>query len=165
MRFTLLLAFSLALSGCKVQFNSDSSEQGAAREGSASEQAAVRAAATAYLSQIDMEQWDGVWSSAAPCMKQMIAQPEFISGVHASRAIFGVPIKPRVAASYAFPESIEGMPPGQYGVVFYSTDFSKIGEVEEQVVLCKKSDGWRLAGYWVEKHKQVKLRTKGNGGN
>lgn len=58
---------------------------------------------------------------------------------------------------YTFPESVEGAPPGKYGIVFYATDFSKVSAVEEQVVLVQQGQEWRLAGYWAEKRKQVKV--------
>jgi hypothetical protein len=157
MRLALLLAFSVVLLGCKVQFNSGSGEQVEAREGSTSEQAATKAAATVILAQLDAEQWDKAWSSGASSLKQTTTQTGFTSGVRASRAMFGTPPASRDITGFAFPESIEGAPPGQYGIVFYTADFSKAQDVEEQVVLRKDGDEWRLAGYWAEKRKQVKL--------
>ena len=156
MRLTLLLLLSSALLGCKVQFNSGSSEQVPAREGSASEQAGVRVAASTVLAQLDAEQWDKAWSSAGTSLKQTASLSGFTTGVRTSRAMFGVPAS-RAITGYAFPESIEGAPPGQYGIVFYATDFSKVQGVEEQVVLRREGGEWRLAGYWAEKRMQVKL--------
>lgn len=75
-------------------------------------------------------------------------------GVRTSRAMFGVP-KSRTIKGYAFPQSLEGAPPGQYGVVFYGTDFSRVAGVEEQVVLTFERGEWRLAGYWALKNQKL----------
>lgn len=156
MRLALLLVLSAALLGCQVQFNSGASDQAQAREGSAAEQAALRTAAAAVLNQLDTGQWDKAWSAAAASLRQTTSRPGFATGVRASRAMFGVPAS-RTIIGYSFSESVEGVPPGQYGIVFYVTDFSKVRGIEEQVVLLQEDGEWRLAGYWAEKRKQVKL--------
>ena len=156
MRVALLLALSLVLLGCNVQFNSGSSEQTQSRDGSISEQAAVRTVAAQVLAQLDAEQWNKAWGSASPSLKQSVNLAQFTTGVRASRAMFGVP-KSRNITGYAFSESVEGVPPGEYGIVFYAADFSRVQGIEEQVVLRQEGGEWRLAGYWAEKRKTVKL--------
>ena len=150
MRLTLLLVFSIVLLGCQVQFN-PGSDKNAPKEGSSSEQAAVRAASTSVLAKLDAEQWAEAWSSAASFMRQTTTQAEFSDGVRTSRRVFGDPPLSRDITGYAFPESIEGAPPGEYGIVFYRANFSKSKDVEEQVVLSKEGNEWRLAGYWAER--------------
>lgn len=156
MRLAVVLLLSVALLGCKVQFNHGPGESAQPRSGSEAEQAAIRATASEVLALLDAEQWDKAWSGAGTPLKQTAPLSAFTMGVRASRAMFGAP-KSRTIVGYQFPDSLEGAPPGQYGIVFYGSDFAKVEGVQEQVVLIYENGKWRLAGYWAEKTKNVKL--------
>ena len=156
MRLAILLLLSVALVGCRVQFNAGTDGKAQASSGSTEEQAAVRAAASQVLTQLDAKLFDSAWEASAPSLKESANRTAFAMGIQTSRAMFGTP-KSRAITGYAFPESVEGAPPGEYGIVFYATDFSKVKGVEEQVVLARHNGEWRLAGYWAEKSRQVKV--------
>ena len=153
MKITIMLALAVTLLGCQVRFDSGSDEQVAVREGSPAEQAALRTAASTVLKQLDAERWNEAWDSSASSLRKVTTQAAFIDGVNSSRQMYGAPPAARMITGYAFPESVQGVPPGKYGIVSYSANFSKSQNVEEQVVLQNEGGQWRLAGYWATKRK------------
>lgn len=156
MRLCVVLLLAALLVGCRVEFNRGSQEQARAGEGTASDQAAVKDASAIILAQIDAGNWTTAWENSASTLKQSTTRTALELAVNGSRAAFGSPGARRITG-YTFTESIEGAPPGQYGIAFFTTDFSRASGVEEQVVLRKESNEWKLAGYWAEKSAKLQL--------
>ena len=144
--FALLL--SLALPGCTVDIGTSADVAPKMREATTDEQLAAHAAADLIIAAIDDEDWDHVWDQASTVLKKQTSKFALKAVPLAARGMFG-DFLGRKPLGYAFPETIEGFPPGRFAVVFYAADFSRVRGTQESVVLVWEDDTWRLGGYWV----------------
>ena len=151
---TVLLATFLSV-GCSVRVNTGADQSAQNNTGTLADQTAIRSAATRTLQQLDAEQFEQLWPDVASSLKQP-GLNSFAQGVRASHEVFGAP-KSRTIVGYSFPDKIEGVPPGRYGLVYYRADFTQVEGIAEQVVFVQEGDKWRLAGYWAEKGRNAKV--------
>ena len=158
MRHVIFLTALLLLAGCTIQLNTDGDRDRSAtgRAGTQQEQAALRQAAERILGQLDREEWQSSWSDAASTLKDVADLDAFTTGVKATRVAFGQPTSRRLKG-FNFTTSIDGAPPGDYGIAFFSTTFSRADDVDEHVVLRREEGSWRLAGYRAQKRKRFSL--------
>ena len=151
----ILLVVILSTS-CSFQFNTGEQSEDVATAGTPEEQIQIGSIADASIKQIDAKQWSVLWRSASSILKNQESQNTFSAKVATSRAMFGEP-KKREKVGGSFVDRKTGKMPGYYGTVFYKTDFDRADGVDEQVVLVREGNEWRLAGYWAVKTASVKF--------
>lgn len=162
MRLVLALLLSLALPGCTVDIGMSADAPPEMREASAEEQLAAHTAADLIIAAIDDEDWDRVWDQSSSVLKRQTSKFALKAVPLAARGMFGDFVS-RKPLGYAFPETLEGFPPGRFAVVFYTVDFSRTQGTQESVVLVWEEDTWRLGGYWVKQVPEADEATSAKG--
>jgi len=156
MKISAILLVLILSSSCSFQFNTGEQAEVVATAGTPEEQMKIDALADGLTKKIDAKQWALLWRSASSLLKDQESQSTFSAKIGATRAMFGEP-KRREKVGYSFEDRKSGDVPGYYGIVFYKTDFARADGVDEQVVLVREGNEWRLAGYWAKKTASIKF--------
>ena len=112
--------------------------------------AAARAAAAAFLQQVDGDAFAVSWQSAAPLLKQKVTEAEWVEKLSTIRAIAG-PVVERAESEISYSTTAQESPDGDYVLITYATTYKGRGQVNEIVtVMLDQDQTWRVAGYFVK---------------
>lgn len=112
---------------------------------------AVEAATIAtqdWLNLIDKQKYAESWEKASALMKLAISQDEWIKVMNQSRKNLGS-VKTREILDKRTAKNPQGLPQGDYMVMFYKTAFSHKDMAYELVTLFLEEGQWRVVTYQV----------------
>ncbi len=111
---------------------------------------APQQAAKSWLALTDAGKYAESWRAASPTFQAKITQAQWVSAVQSAREPLGKAGK-RTLKSGQHTALLPGVPPGDYAVLAYATDFEKKGAATETVILTHDADGkWRVTGYFIK---------------
>ncbi|KVP93113.1 hypothetical protein WJ95_05795 [Burkholderia ubonensis] len=101
------------------------------------------------LQQLDSDQFDQLWHDAAPFVRALIPQNQFVTSVKLARHQVGTVARRGWASVTRIQyKQASGIPDGLYANVDFATTLSSGGTMYELVSFQLGSDGrWRLTGY------------------
>ncbi|MGA2315438.1 MAG: DUF4019 domain-containing protein [Thermodesulfobacteriota bacterium] len=122
---------------------------GALQANEVAEKAAV-AAAGAWLSLVDGENYAESWNQAAGLFKAAVTKEQWQNTVRAVRVPLGKVVA-RKLKSKQYTKTLPGLPDGEYVVIQYETMFEKKQSAIETVTPLLDKDGkWRVSGYYIK---------------
>jgi len=146
------LAFVL-LAGCTVSFNTGDGQAKNKIELTPGEPAETEAATKEtqeFLRLVDAPQMDAAYAHTGEMLRKTVSQAQFKTMMLGLRSSTGG-ILSRTRLGGGFSSKLEdGVPPGRYCVVFFSTKF-EFSTMQEKVVLALEGGQWRVVGYWLQK--------------
>jgi hypothetical protein len=133
----LSLAALVSFSGCGAASNPQA------------ETAAV-AAAKAWLSLVDGEQYAQSWEEAAGFFKGAVRKEQWIQTMQSARKPFGKNIA-RELTSKHYRTTLPGAPDGEYVVIQFKASFeNKKSAIETITPMLDKDGQWRVSGYFMK---------------
>lgn len=103
-------------------------------------------AAAGWLTLLDRGDWGTAWETSARIFRTDVPLPQWLEGAPRTRAEFGQLIE-RKPTGVSYDTRLEGMPPGEYVSVAFTSRFEK-KEVDEVVTTVLEPGGrWRVTGY------------------
>jgi len=121
----------------------------AARAADSDPVAQATAAAKAWLALVDAGKYGESWDQAAALFKLSVARPGWEGMVKSVRAPLGA-VKSRQVKAATFTRSLPGVPPGDYVVIQYETQFQNKPAAVETVTPMRDQDGvFRVSGYFI----------------
>ncbi len=108
------------------------------------------ATANHWLTLLDKESYDQSWKDAAKIFQQTMPEKEWKSYLEGVRKPLGS-VSTRQMIDQRPAKDPNGLPAGDYMVIFYNTSFAKKPSAYELVTMMKESDGqWRILTYQVQ---------------
>jgi hypothetical protein len=108
------------------------------------------ASALQWLGLIDKGQYDQSWQSGAKLFQQTMPEKEWSTYLDGVRKPLGS-VSSRQVIDQRPAKNPNGLPEGDYMVLFYNTAFSSKPSAYELVTMMKESDGqWRVLTYQVQ---------------
>ncbi len=133
----LLLAMIISLSGCRSGGNQQA------------ETAAV-AAAEAWLSLVDTQEYEASWEAAAQFFKGAVTKERWTEAMDSVRKPFGKNLS-REVKSTRYRTTMPGAPDGEYVVIQFKASFENKKHAIETVTPMLDKDGqWRVSGYFMK---------------
>jgi len=122
---------------------------GALQANEVAEKAAV-AAAGAWLSLVDRENYAESWNQAAGLFKAAVTKEQWQNTVRAVRVPLGKVVA-RKLKSKQYTKTLPGAPDGEYVVIQYETTFEQKQSAIETITPMLDKDGkWRISGYYIK---------------
>jgi DNA-binding CsgD family transcriptional regulator len=123
--------------------------QGAAAATAASPStAAAESAARAWVGLIDRAAWADSWAAAGALFKSQLTQPQWVSTIQTVRQPLGA-VSSRTLQGVTPTNALPNVPPGEYAVVQYRTEYANKPAASETVILAHESTGWKVDGYFI----------------
>ena len=111
---------------------------------------AAQAAATTWLRLLDTGMFAETWQTAATSFHSAITQDGWITLLKGGRPVFGDVVTRKLKA-VTFTRILTGAPDGQYVVILYDTEFTKMKAAVETVTTGLQPDGsWKVDGYHIK---------------
>ncbi len=137
----MLICLSLVAIACLSGCSSANNPQ--------AETAAV-AAANAWLSLVDGEEYAESWDEAAQLFKGAVPKEQWVQTMQAGRKPFGKNVS-RELQSKRYRTSLPGAPDGEYVVIQFKASFeNKKSAVETVTPMLDKDGKWRVSGYFMK---------------
>jgi hypothetical protein len=115
----------------------------------AAESVAV-AAARAWLSLVDNQQYGESWEQAAQLFKGAVKKQQWVRTIQAGRRPLGKNIS-RELKSKRYMTTIPGAPDGEYVVIEFNASFeNKKSAIETITPMLDKDGKWRVSGYFIK---------------
>lgn len=109
----------------------------------------AKAAATAWLAQLDAGQYPASWTSSASAFRAAVSQDQWQQAAQQVRTPLGA-VTTRTVKSAQFARTLPNAPEGEYVVIQYDTTFAnKAGAVETVTPMREKDGSWKVSGYFV----------------
>jgi hypothetical protein len=108
-----------------------------------------RAAAEAWLSLVDRQQYAASWDQAAPVFRAAVDKPKWEQTVRGVREPLGALVS-RKFQSATHKTSMPGAPDGEYQVLQFETRFANKASAVETVTMMWDANSWKLAGYFIK---------------
>jgi len=150
-----MLMLSLFVAGLLMMSRGDT---GSATQQSAADQTATtayKASASAsignartWLRLVDTAQWTASWQQAGTLFRSQITAENWTATIKSVREPFGA-LTARTFGRVTKASALPGMPPGQYELLEFRTDFAARKGVVETVVLAREQNGWKVIGYFL----------------
>jgi len=103
-----------------------------------------------WLSLVDSGKYWETWNQAAPGLHDLATAEEWENILKVSRDPMGS-VKERKLIDQREAENPKWLPPGDYMILFYQSDFEHRSSVKELLTLVKENDGvWRVLTYQIE---------------
>jgi DNA-binding CsgD family transcriptional regulator len=115
---------------------------------SADSAAAAERSARAWVSLVDQQAWADSWTAAGALFKSQITQAQWASSITNIRQPLGA-VSSRAVQGVTRTTSLPNVPPGDYAIIQYRTNFAHKSAATETVVLAHESSGWRVDGYFI----------------
>jgi hypothetical protein len=107
----------------------------------------ARAAAEAWLSEVDRGAYGACWDAADSALQQSMDRPQWTALMAEARTRLG-PIVTRTPGRSKLERDPDDAPPGLYGLFEYTARHEN-GQVDELVVVVLEDGEWRVVGYMV----------------
>lgn len=111
-------------------------------------QLVVERAALEWLTLIDKGEYQQSWEQSDSIVKQQVTASQWSTAIQQTRTHFGA-LKSRELASAQFPQSLPGLPDGQYAILMFNTQFGQKNESVETVSLSGNNGEWKVMGYFI----------------
>lgn len=109
----------------------------------------AKAAASAWLAQLDAGQYPATWASSAGAFRAVVSQENWLQAMQQVHAPLG-PVNSRTLKSAQFTRAMPNVPAGEYVVIQYDTTFAnRAGSVETVTPMRDKDGSWKVSGYFV----------------
>jgi hypothetical protein len=113
------------------------------------ETAAV-AAARAWLSLIDNQQYAQAWEQAAELFRGAVQKEQWVRTMEAVREPLGKTLS-RELKSKQYRTTVPGAPDGEYVVIQFAASFENKKSAVETITPMRDPDGqWRVSGYFIK---------------
>lgn len=107
----------------------------------------AQAAALSWLKIADKDDAKGTYDASAQRFHAAMTQEQWAQALAHARNQFG-PVKRRTLLGARPPAPAKDVPPGDFAVIVYRTEFEKRPTGTETLTLERESDGkWRVVGY------------------
>lgn len=111
---------------------------------------APQQAAKSWLALTDAAKYAESWQAASPTFQTQVTIDQWASAAQSVRGPLGKAGK-RTLKSGQHTGTLPGVPPGDYAVLLYTTDFAKKAGATETVILTHDTDGkWKVSGYFIK---------------
>jgi len=111
---------------------------------------APQQAAKSWLALTDAGKFAESWQAASPAFQAQVTKDQWASAAQSVRDPLGK-VQKRSLKSGQHTNTLPGVPPGDYAVLAYTTDFVKKAGATETVALTHDTDGkWRVFGYFIK---------------
>ncbi|WP_332875856.1 DUF4019 domain-containing protein [Massilia sp. S19_KUP03_FR1] len=109
----------------------------------------AKAAASAWLAQLDAGQYPATWTSSAGAFRAVVSQENWLQAMQQVHAPLGS-VTSRTLKSAQFTRTMPNVPEGEYVVIQYDTTFAnRAGSVETVTPMRDKDGSWKVSGYFV----------------
>lgn len=109
----------------------------------------AQAAATAWLALVDAGKFEDSWMDSASLFRTAVPRDNWTYAAGAVRNPLGA-VRSRTLKSAQFTRTLQNVPPGEYVVIQYDTDFANKGKLVETITPMREKDGsWKVSGYFV----------------
>jgi len=109
----------------------------------------AKAAASAWLVQLDAGQYPATWTGSASAFQAAVPQENWLQAMQQVHAQLGS-VTSRTLKSAQFTRTLPSVPDGEYVVIHYDTTFAnKAGAVETITPMRDKDGRWKVSGYFV----------------
>lgn len=106
-------------------------------------------AAQDWLKLTDAGDYAGSWNQASALMKLTMPQDEWVTTLNGMRKPLGSVVSRTLV--YGQPrQDPEGLPKGDYFVLFFNTDFSGKAKGQELITLYRDAGEWNVLNYFVD---------------
>ena len=123
---------------------------GCSSPGNPGAEAAAVAAAKAWLSLVDSEEYEESWNEAAEFFKGVVAADKWQQSMQTLRKPLGKNIS-RELKSKRYRTTMPGAPDGEYVVIQFNASFeNKKSAVETVTPMLDKDGKWRVSGYFIK---------------
>lgn len=114
-----------------------------------SEIKAATAGAERWAAQLDQNQFETTWASAAQIFKGAVSQAQWSQTISSVRGPLGKVLERKLQTA-ELKTSLPGAPDGRYVVIQFQTRFENKKEAVETIVPMLEKDGqWRVSGYFI----------------
>lgn len=114
-----------------------------------SEIKAATAVAERWAEQLDQNQYETTWASAAQIFKGAVSQAQWSQAISSVRGPFGKVLERKLQTA-ELKTSLPGAPDGRYVVIQFQTRLENKKEAVETIVPMLEKDGqWRVSGYFI----------------
>lgn len=111
---------------------------------------APQQAAKSWLALTDAGKYAESWLAASPTFQAQVTQDQWAGAAQSVRDPLGK-VQKRTLKSGQRTTTLPGVPPGDYALLSYATDFAKKPAATETVILTHNTDGkWRVSGYFIK---------------
>ncbi len=104
--------------------------------------------AGAWVLLLDRQQWDESWNAAGLLFRSQMPKGRWAATIQPVRQPLGA-IASRTLQGATKTSSLPGLPPGDYEVVEFRTNFANKRDAIETVVLAREGAGWKVNGYFI----------------
>lgn len=112
-------------------------------------ESAAQAAARDWLVLADRGDAQASWNAAGQKFRVALQRAEWTAALKQQRDRLGE-LKTRTALRTSIRRTLSGLPPGEYALIAYATDFTHKPGTRETLTLEHEADGqWRVLGYLV----------------
>lgn len=109
----------------------------------------AKAAASAWLTQLDAGQYPATWINSASAFQAAVSQENWLQAAQQVRGPLG-PVTTRTLKSAQFTTTLPNVPQGEYVVIQYVTTFANRAGAIETVTPMRDTDGkWKVSGYFI----------------
>lgn len=109
----------------------------------------AKAAAAAWLVQLDTGQYPASYASSASAFRAVVTQEQWLQAAQQVRAPLGT-VTTRTVKSADYTRTLPNAPDGEYVVIQYNTTFAnKAGAVETITPMRDKDGKWKVSGYLI----------------
>jgi len=123
---------------------------GCGKAGNPQAETVAVAAAKAWLSLVDGQQYAESWEKAAPFFKGAVQKEQWIQMMQSGREPFGKSIS-RELKSKRYMTVLPGAPDGEYVVIQFKASFeNKKSAIETITPMLDKDGEWKVSGYYMK---------------
>ena len=109
---------------------------------------AVQSAARNWLAFVDRGDAQGAWDAAGKKFQASRSEQVWADELKNARSDLGR-LQQRTVGPTRFPQSMPGIPDGEYAQILFRTSFANKPNSSEQLTLEREADGqWRVIGYF-----------------
>ena len=109
----------------------------------------AKAAAAAWLAQIDAGQYPASWTGSASAFRAAVSQDQWVQAAQQVRAPLGA-VKTRTVKNAQFTRTLPNAPQGEYVLIQYDTTFANKAGAVETITPMRDTDGsWKVSGYLI----------------
>jgi len=113
-----------------------------------SEREAIKAAES-WLLLVDSGEYGKSWDQSAELFRKLSTKDTWQQSVSAARKPLGDVVNRKVKETH-YVTSLQGVPDGEYFIIYFTTTFTNKKSAIETVTPMKDPDGiWRVSGYYI----------------
>lgn len=112
------------------------------------DQPTAKAAMTAWLKDLDAEQYADSWEAAAPMFQAQVSREQWQQMAAKARQPLGALVSRELTAA-EYKSALPGAPPADYVIFVFTADYAERSGTTETVTAMLVDGAWRGVGYFI----------------